>query len=359
MNDDYLWDRSGKPDHEIQQLENSLSKFRHQGKAPDFPTVMPVRQAHFWQRFLPSRWSLGLRLAAAAAVILFTLAIGILRWSQKPIETPGPGWDVERLAGTPRVESGVFGKQAKSGKLGVGQTLVTDSHSQATISVAEIGTVKVEPNTRLRFVAGGNGRNQLALDHGTIQAFIWAAPGEFAVDTPSAMAVDLGCAYTLQVDDSGAGLLRTTLGWVGFKLNGHEAFIPAGAVCATRPKLGPGTPYFEDASAAFRDALSKFDFDASAPEERRAELAQILADSRQRDALSLWHLLSRVDESDRGRVYDRLATFVPPPTGVTRDGILRLDQNMLDLWWNQLDLGDVSLWRTWERSWSQGKSGEK
>src|SRR6266513_777161 len=67
---------------------------------------------------------------------------------------------------------------------------------------------------------------------------------------------DLGCVYTLHVDDSGAGLLRTTMGWVGFKLNGQESFIPAGAVCKTRPKIGPGTPYMEDAPASFLDALS-------------------------------------------------------------------------------------------------------
>ena len=99
-----------------------------------------------------------------------------------------------------------------------------------------------------------------SFDRGTIHAYIWALPGEFTVDTPSAIAVDLGCSYTLEVDDSGAGLLRTKLGWVGFKLDGHEAFIPAGAVCATRPKVGPGTPYFDDASASFRESLSKFDF---------------------------------------------------------------------------------------------------
>jgi len=73
--------------------------------------------------------------------------------------------------------------------------------------------------------------------------------------TPSAVTVDLGCAYTLQVDESGAALVRTSLGWVGFKLNGRESFIPAGAACATRPKVGPGTPYFENASADFRAAL--------------------------------------------------------------------------------------------------------
>jgi hypothetical protein len=254
------------------------------------------------------------------------------------------------------VESSAFGKHAGATKLGIGQTLVTDSHSKANISIADIGTVNVEANTRLRLVAGGNGHNRLALDRGTIHAYIWALPGEFTVDTPSAIAVDLGCSYTLEVDDSGAGLLRTKLGWVGFKLDGHEAFIPAGAVCATRPKVGPGTPYFDDASASFRAALSKFDFGASTPEERSAELSKILAESRQRDALTVWHLLARVDESERGSVYNRLATLVAPPSGVSRDGILRLDQKMLDLWWNQLGLGDASLWRTWERSWSQAKS---
>ena len=354
MNDDYLWDGSGVPDPEIQKLENTLARFRHEGQAPEFPAVTITRQPRFWQRFAPSRWSFGL--AAAAAVILFMAAFGILRWSQKPNTTSGSGWVVESLAGTPRVESDDVGKNAVAAKLNVGQTLVTDSHSKANISIADIGTVNVEPNTRLRSVGGGNGHNRLALDRGTIHAYIWALPGQFTVDTPSAIAVDLGCSYTLQVDDSGAGLLRTKLGWVGFKLDGREAFIPAGAVCATRPKVGPGTPYFDDASASFRETMTKFDFDASTPEERSAELSKILAESRQRDALTVWHLLSRVRESERSIVYDRLATLLPPPPGVTREGILRLDQKMLDSWWNQLGVGDVSLWRIWERSWSPAKT---
>jgi hypothetical protein len=295
-------------------------------------------------------------LAAAAGIVLVIAAFGILRWSRQPNATTGPGWDVERVAGMPQVESSTTGKSGANGRLVPGQTLVTDGHSQANITVAEIGTVNVEPNTRLRLMDEGKGRNRLALDRGTIHAYIWAEPGQFTVDTPSAIAVDLGCRYTLQVDDSGAGLLRTTMGWVGFKLNDHEAFIPAGAVCATRPKTGPGTPYFDDAPKPFCEALSKFDFSQGTLEGRNAELDKILVGARQRDALTIWHLLTRVDSTDRGRVYDRLAALVPPPSGVTRDGILRLDQKMLDQWWNQLDLGDVSLWRTWERTWSQDKS---
>jgi len=171
--------------------------------------------------------------------------------------------------------------------------------------------------------------------------------------------VDLGCVYTLHVDDSGAGLLRTTMGWVGFKLGGHESFIPAGAVCATRPKIGPGTPYFEDSTPAFRDALSRFDFGENTSAERGKLLGIILVDARKNDALTLWHLLTRVSEADRPRVYDRLAALAPPPTGVTREGILRLDRQMLDSWWNSLGYGDVGLWRTYEHDWSQRPQSAK
>src|SRR5579863_4653606 len=359
MNDDYLWDGSGEPDPEIQKLENTLGKFRHHGQPPELPALKPVRRPSFWQRFFPSHWSFGF--AVATATILLIVAVGILRWSQKPNVTPGSGWDIESVAGTPQVESNASGKNAGGAKLGVGQTLVTDGHSKANLSIADIGTVNVEPNTRLRSVGGGNGHSRLALDRGTIHAYIWALPGEFTVDTPSAIAVALGCSYTLQVDDSGAGLLRTKLGWVGFKLDGHEAFIPAGAVCATRPKIGPGTPYFEDASATFREALSKFDFAAGAPEERTAELTTLLTQARRHDDLTLWHLLSRVDAAQRARVFDRLKALAPPPAAVTREGILSLNQPMLDLWWNQLGFDDIAIWRHWEHSWPGvgASSGEK
>jgi hypothetical protein len=82
-------------------------------------------------------------------------------------------------------------------------------------------------------------------------------------------------------------------------------------------------------------------------------LVTILSDARKEDALTLWHLLSRVSEAYRPEVYDRLSELAPPPADVTREGILRLDRYMLDSWWNSLGYGDVTLWRTFERDWTQ------
>src|SRR6266853_552947 len=350
MKDDYLWDGSGEPDPEVQKLEKTLGRYRHNQPARQFDQGAETPKVKRPWNFFHLSWEYQLG-AVAASLLLAVTAFLFMR--QRSTRNLGPSWEVARLEGAPRVGWYALGEKSGPGKLRIGQTLVTDSSSRASITLDETGRVEVDPGSRLRLVTNGPGRKRLSLERGTIHAVIWAPPGEFVVDTPSAVAVDLGCVYTLHVDDSGAGLLRTTMGWVGFKLNGHESFIPAGAICQTRPKIGPGTPYFEGASESFRDALSRFDFESHTSAERNALLGVILADARKSDALTLWHLLSRVSDADRSRVYDRLASLAPPPAGVTREGILRLDRPMLDAWWSSFGFGDIHLWRTYERDWSK------
>jgi len=262
------------------------------------------------------------------------------------------GWEVEVTLTSQQARSGDANLGSKSRRLGLGEALETDATSKASVAVAEIGRLEVEPMTRLRLLQSASGRKRIALDRGTIHATIWAPPGQFVVDTPSAVAVDLGCMYTLHVDDSGSGTLRTTLGWVGIRRNARESFIPAGAACTTHPQSGPGTPYFEDASDAFRSGLAQLDSVELAPSTRKSALDLVLHEARTRDAFTLWHLLPRVTTAERFAVYDRLAALVPIPPGVTREGILRLDITMLDSWWNAFDLGDISVWRHWEQSWT-------
>lgn len=241
-----------------------------------------------------------------------------------------PAWEVARVAGAPKVGATLI---EGSGHLAVGEWLETDNTSRAKINVADIGQVDIGPNSRVQLVGTSPTEHRLALTRGRLHAMINAPPRLFFVDTPSAVAVDLGCAYTLEVDDGGRSILHVTSGWVALERAGREAIVPAGAICETQPGVGPGTPYFEDASPKFREALSKFDFqEGGAP-----ALSVVLAESRELDTLTLWHLIARVRGAERARVYARLASLIAPPAGVTREGVMNLDKRMLDLWKQELE----------------------
>jgi hypothetical protein len=280
---------------------------------------------------------------AAAAVVLLIAGIGGLWLYKNRTPSVGPqksAWQVKRLDGTPRIGSEGI---SNNGELGVGEWLETDGRSRAQIAVGSIGNVEIDENTRVRLLETHATEHRLELARGKMSARIWAPPRLFFVDTPSAVAADLGCAYTLEVDDHGASLLHVTSGWVALELKDRESMVPAGAACETRPGIGPGTPYFEDSAPEFREALQKVDFDDDSN-----ALSLVLDQARPRDTLTLWHLLARVNGADRVRVYDKMAAFVPPPPGVTREGVLQLDQEMLETWRHVL-----------ESTWMSGGSGKK
>ena len=294
------------------------------------------------RRFFPSRRRI---LIPAFAALLVALAAGGA-WLY--VRALGPGWEVARIEGSPRVASGRMGER---GRLRVGEWLETDAASRAEIAVANIGEVEVEPNTRVRLVETRLTEHRLELERGTLHARIWAPPRLFFVNTPSAVAADLGCAYTLEVDDAGRGLLHVTSGYVALETETRESIVPAGAACLTQPGAGPGTPFFEDAPEALVEALARLDF-----ENDPAALGAVLDGARERDTLTLWHLLSRVGADDRARVYERLASLAPPPAGVTREGVLSLDRAMLDAWKDNLEgtwLGGSApaVRRVWRKLW--------
>ena len=238
---------------------------------------------------------------AAAAVIALVM-----------VNPKNDTWIVTWLAGT------------GTGTLRVGQWVETNDSSRAVIAVGDIGQVEVRPRTRIQLVTARADDHRLALARGVIDAKVAAVPRIFFVETPAGTAVDLGCAYTLEMDSLGNGLLHVTAGMVEFAARGLDARVPIGAIVLTRAGVGPGIPYVEDAPESLKRALAASD------------VRGILAAARPVDAISLWHLLQRVDSAQRAAVYDRLAALVPPPPGVTRAGGLALDRAALETYWNHI-----------------------
>lgn len=276
MSDDYLWDKSGTPDPEVARLEEALAPLRHRDR--DWAAAEPTRR----------RRAIVLAPIALAAAVL--LAIGVWNATREK----GPTLAVSGLAGTER--------------LGIGHWLETDAQSRATIELDKIGVVDVDPGSRVRLVTVSEHEQRLELARGSISARVLAPPRLFVVDTPSARAIDLGCAYRLDVTPEGGGLLTVTSGSVELAGNGHAAYVPAFAACETRPGKGPGCPYFTDASLPLKQALRRFDFEGA-----NDALATVLAEARARDTLTLWHLQARTTGAERETILERLGALAPSP----------------------------------------------
>ena len=267
------------------------------------------------------RWRLPLAVAAALALA------ATLHWLRPA--APAASWAVASLAGTPRIDHTQFTGPTR---LPEGGWLETDAVSQARIEVGDIGEVSIGPNSRLRLVNASTSDHRLELARGRISALIWAPPRLFFVETPSATAIDLGCAYTLTVDERGVGVLEVTSGYVALEHGDRESIIPAGLVCLTYPGLGPGTPFSTAATVEFRAALNRFDAGDD------TALETITAAARDVDAVTLWHLLARAPGTARGLVFDKLALLRPVPAGVSREGIIAGDPAMRHRWARDLGL---------------------
>lgn len=319
MNHDYLWDRTGKPDAELVRLEKVLAtiRWRQSGNITVASHGAPALTSRRW-------------LPAAAALMLLTGACFVAYKMLTPHQLTS--WMLSFSGG-------------HSKPMYVGQVIETTDTTRGSVTSEFVGRIDIGPDSRLRLLAATSDQQRLALDHGTIHAFVWAPPAQFVVETPAAKAVDLGCQYTLQVEKNGIGLLTVQMGWVAFDWHGTESFIPAGAACRTRPGHGPDTPYFLDASPAFKKATAEFDVHGNVE-----ALSAALESARKRDALTLWHLLQRAPPDERGKVFDRLAELVTLPD-VRREDVLRGDRRSIDSIWNALDLGDTSWWREWKRQW--------
>lgn len=79
MNEDYLWDKSGEPDPQIQQLEEILGTLRYQPKTLKIPAgLSPVRK----RKYFPL-------LAIAATFVIAVLSAGVwLRFHDQEASIP-------------------------------------------------------------------------------------------------------------------------------------------------------------------------------------------------------------------------------------------------------------------------------
>lgn len=314
MSSEHLWDPGADPDPDVRRLEHLLARYRH-----------VERGAPAWTRPSRPRWPWFA--AAAAAVIVCT-------WTAWRFLRPADeaAYRVEGLAGVARVRAG--------------EHVETDATGSARIEIAALGHVDVGGATRVRIDDCGTAGHHLYLERGRVSASILAAPRVFQIDTPAGRTIDLGCAYEIEVDDSGVAHVSVTSGQIEFVVDGRELYVPAQASCEARPGLGATWPKFADTSGALNDvvAIASGAKMLSTGGDDVKVVDGLLAACTERDTLTLWHVFDSTLPAPwiRERVYDRLVREFPLPPGIDEAAVLAGDREARRAWRDEMS----SRWRT-------------
>jgi hypothetical protein len=280
-----------------------------------------------WFKKLENRY---FTVALVIAVLISTFALYVMH-SPSAV----PSIEVLTTSGAP-----VLGAVRVKGRveLELGQWLETDSVSTATVMPPDGPELQVESGTRIGLIGLDQMGSRFALQRGRVKAVLSspvrpaAEERSVSIDTPAGSLS--GCAsYTAEVNDKGAATVHVQSGFLEARLAGKKSIVPGGASCEMRPEVGPGAPFFDDASERFRDAVETLDFGTGGSASDTANPIGVLAgNSRERDALTLWHLLKRVNDNQRVIIFERLKELAPLPSGITREATLNLDEGALGKW---------------------------
>ena len=95
----------------------------------------------------------------------------------------------------------------------------------------------------------------------------------------------------------------------------------------------PGIPFRFDASDSLKKLLRAFNDD----EKNDGVIDGIIQQSGASDALTLLAIIPKVPPIKRQLIFQRINNFFPLPKDVTRMGIVTLDADMLEIWWNDIE----------------------
>lgn len=306
---DPLYDKTGG-DPEIAALEAVLGDYAHRAPLREPPPRRTRRRTTL----------IAAVIGALAVAALAVLVVG--RRSEPDCRGAGPGFAFAVDGGPARCA----GSLAARGTLPVGAWLETAGAATADVQVANIGRLTVFGDSRVRLVGTSATGHRMELARGRIAARVTAPPRLFVVDTPTASAVDLGCAYELTVEPDGRTRLRVTSGAVSLEARGLAAYAPMDTEVLAAPGRGPGTPVARSASAALHDAVARFDAGD------RAAVPAIVASAGPGDTATLWNLLARTAGEDRAAVFARLDALSPLPADISADAVRAGDPDAIAHW---------------------------
>jgi hypothetical protein len=122
-------------------------------------------------------------------------------------------------------------------------------------------------------------------------------------------------------------------GFVEIGYKNQSYFVSEGYVCEIKNNYPPGIPYRLNASDTLKNEVEKFDYENGGDD----SVQKIISTAHNEDMLTLLALIPNTSQLQRQLLFQVVANHYPPPSGVTRMGIIKADSEMLNKWWEEIE----------------------
>lgn len=276
-------------------------KQKEKKKHVEMPEVTLEVKPFSVKKYLP--WIIGIILIIVAGYFYLTRA---------------KDWNIVELSGNVLLNNE---KINSSTDFSVKSILQTGDNSTARLSVAKVGILEVDSNTKLSRTKS----NEIKLDEGRIVKKPVEQTEKIVILTDRAdFNEELNSEFELAVKEETDNLF-VYRGTVRVNLRGFESIVPEGFACEVK-KGRYVIPFNSGTEPQLINLLKDF----TGPTDPNLVLITGLATPK--DALSLWHVLQLTSELNRQIPLNKLKELIPPPESVSDEGIMKLDREMLDQW---------------------------
>lgn len=208
-------------------------------------------------------------------------------------------------------------------------TLTTFDSTRVAILVPDAGRVFVNGFTMVKVVQGNDVENIISLQSGSLDVKCRIDEPNLKIETMPAMLNSLGGDYKVSTYSQENVKIETGNGAVKILNPTEELTLIQRHVCEVKGNGEIGIPYHVNANEELVTLINKAAFDKNAV----TNYSPILELASSTDGISLFYLMKETkNEADRLAIYMKLNELFPAPPGITQEGIMSLNEKMLNTW---------------------------
>lgn len=300
------------------KLEKEKKKFKKKHKDSIFIT----RTVHGKKRFNLDAGSL--------AIILLIIFIGVMVYYFGYHRSSTEPWKIKAR----NTSYSINDKPSTAQNLFIEDKIRLEKNSEEIrLLIKGEAEITLYPDTELTVVEAEERNNIVNLNKGKLLFNNLTIPPNFILLHKRMVVSDKQSKFLLEVTENDDVVIDVMQGFIEVEVQGDRIFVSNDYFCTIKNATSIQIPYHRKASEKLKSSLEYL----QSNKQDVGAVSTALLEAGEFDALSLLRLIEIVPPSSREIIYQKIKNLYPPPDDVTKEGILNLNEEMLEDWWYEIE----------------------